>query len=119
MALHFMTREGEYRSFGSFRGAPAVAVAAWRNAFDLMLRKLSLRCGGRRLLLKSPVHTARVPLLLQLFPEAQFVYIHRDPLAVLQSACHMAETTYWYSYLATPSDEQVRARVWGGVRGGG
>jgi len=37
---------------------------------------------GARLLLKSPVHTSRVGLLLQLFPQAQFVYLHRDPLTV-------------------------------------
>ena len=37
---------------------------------------------GRRLVLKSPVHTARVELLLKLFPDAQFIYIHRDPETV-------------------------------------
>lgn len=58
-------------------------------------------------MLKSPAHTARVALLLQLFPEAQFVYIHRDPLTVYQSAVHMAKTTYWYMYVATPTDEQI------------
>jgi hypothetical protein len=40
-------------------------------------------------LLKSPVHTARVELLLQLFPKAQFIYIHRDPYTVFKSAVHM------------------------------
>jgi len=73
----------------------------------MLLRKLSLRAGGRRLLLKSPAHTARVRLLLHLFPDAQFVYIHRHPAAVYQSACHMADTQYWHMYLATPTDEQI------------
>ena len=72
-----------------------------------MLRKLTLRCGGKRLLLKSPVHTARVELLLKLFPDAQFIYIHRHPEAVYKSACHMADTTYWHCYLKEPTDEQV------------
>ena len=26
---------------------------------------------------------------------------------VYRSACHMADTTYWYMYLATPTDEQI------------
>jgi hypothetical protein len=34
------------------------------------------------LLLKSPVHTARIPLLLKLFPRARFVYLHRNPYEV-------------------------------------
>lgn len=43
-----------------------------------------------RMLIKSPVHTSRVKLLLTLFPEAQFIYIHRHPYQVFQSATHMA-----------------------------
>jgi hypothetical protein len=62
----------------------------------------------RRLLLKSPVHTARVPLLRRLFPRAKFVYIHRNPDEVLLSMAHMLDTTYWYCYLNTPTNEQIQ-----------
>lgn len=52
--------------------------------------QVTLRCGGRKpLLIKSPVHTARVALLLKLFPRARFVYVHRDPLTTFCSAAHM------------------------------
>jgi hypothetical protein len=58
--------------------------------------QVTLRWGGRRpLLIKSPVHTARLALLLRLFPNAKFVYVHRDPLATFASAAHMADTYYW------------------------
>ena len=87
--------------------APRAKRRRWCDAFLYFVRKLSLRAGGRRLVLKSPAHTARVALLLELFPDAQFVYIHRDPLTVYQSAVHMARTTYWYMYLAAPTDEQI------------
>ena len=107
MPLTFMTAEPSFRPYFSFRDAPEAATRRWTDAFLLFLRKLSYRAGGRRLLLKSPAHTARVALLLKLFPDAQFVYIHRDPEEVYQSACHMADTTYWHMYLATPTDEQV------------
>lgn len=107
MPLAFMTAEPSFRPFFTFDEAPPHLTARWHAAFMHFLRKLSVRCGGRRLLLKSPVHTARVALLRRLFPDAQFVYIHRHPEAVYKSACHMADTTYWYSYLARPTDEQV------------
>jgi hypothetical protein len=43
--------------------------------------QVTLRHGGTKpLLIKSPVHTARVRLLLKLFPKAKFIYIHRHPL---------------------------------------
>src|SRR5581483_11720823 len=40
---------------------------------------------GRPLILKSPPHTARIRLLLKLFPDARFVHIRRDPYAVFRS----------------------------------
>ena len=36
----------------------------------------------RPLLIKSPVHTARLRIWLKLFPNAKFVYIHRHPIEV-------------------------------------
>ena len=111
MPLAFMTAEPSFRPYFSFKAAPAAARERWVRCFRYFLRKVSLRCGGKRLLLKSPVHTGRVALLLQLFPDAQFVYVHRDPLTVFASACHMADTTYWYTYLARPTDAQVTAFI--------
>jgi hypothetical protein len=40
---------------------------------------------GRPLLLKSPPHTGRIRLLLDLFPDARFVHVHRHPYVVFQS----------------------------------
>jgi hypothetical protein len=59
----------------------------WANALTLFLKKLTLKY-DRRLLLKSPPHTARIRLLLALFPDAQFVHIHRNPYDVFASTRH-------------------------------
>lgn len=59
---------------------------------------------GSRAVVKSPVHTCRVSLLLELFPDAQFVYIHRDPYEVFASSAHMADTYYWYTTLQRPDE---------------
>ena len=47
------------------------------------LQKLTWKY-GRPLVLKSPPHTARIRLLLELFPDARFVHIRRDPYAVFR-----------------------------------
>ena len=44
---------------------------------------------GRRLVLKSPPHTAAYPTLLKLFPDARFVHVVRDPYAVYPSTLHL------------------------------
>ena len=65
----------------------------------------------RRLIIKSPVHTARIPLLRRLFPRATFLYLHRHPEEVLTSSAHMADTAYWYCYFNTPTDPHVTSFI--------
>lgn len=74
-----------YDRYLTFRGVPPDEVAEWRDAFMLFLKKLTYKY-HRPLVLKSPQHTARIKLLLDMFPEARFVHIHRDPLTVFQSS---------------------------------
>jgi len=54
-----------------------------------ILKTASHLDGGRRLLLKNPVNTARIPMLLDLFPNAKFVAIHRSPYEVYPSAINL------------------------------
>jgi hypothetical protein len=68
-----------------FAGADDETLRAWREALRYYLAKLAALNPGRRLLLKNPAHSARIPQLLALFPGAKFIHIHRDPSAVFHS----------------------------------
>lgn len=47
---------------------------------------ICLHCQGKsRFLSKNPPHTARIPLLLSMFPDAKFIYIHRNSADVIRS----------------------------------
>lgn len=61
---------------------------AWEKGMKEFYRKLSWK-SGRRLVLKNPFHSMRIPLLQQMFPRAQFVHIYRNPAAVVQSSMKM------------------------------
>ena len=78
----------DYDRYLTFRDVPDEEVARWGHALTTFLKKLTLRY-GRPLVLKSPPHTARIRLLLGLFPDARFVHIHRDPYDVFRSTRHM------------------------------
>ena len=85
----YFPRDGPgYDRYLTFRGVPDEEVARWGHALTTFLKKLTLR-HGRPLVLKSPPHTARIRLLLGLFPDARFVHIHRDPYDVFRSTRHM------------------------------
>ncbi|CAN5644171.1 sulfotransferase [soil metagenome] len=66
----------------------------WQRTLLGFLKTVSLldrrRTGKqRRLVLKSPPHTARIPELLALFPDARFAFIRRDPVAVYLSTINL------------------------------
>jgi hypothetical protein len=77
-----------YDRYLTFREATDGEAARWGHALTTFLKKLTLRY-GRPLVLKSPPHTARIRLLLGLFPDARFVHIRRDPYVVFRSTRHM------------------------------
>ncbi len=77
------SRSGHGR-YLTFREADPEEVATWSRSLLGFFRALTLR-SGRPLLLKSPPHTARVALLLRIFPDARFIHIRRDPYAVFVS----------------------------------
>ncbi len=78
-------RREYYDRYLTFRDVPQSEIAEWRGGFMLFLKKLTYKY-QRPLVLKSPQHTARIKLLLEMFPGARFVHIHRNPLTVFQSS---------------------------------
>jgi hypothetical protein len=47
------------------------------------------RDSGRMILLKNPVHSLRIPYLMEVFPGARFIHIHRHPYKVAASTMHL------------------------------
>jgi len=74
-----------YREYLDLAHIPQRALRRWKRTFLTFLKQVTFRRPGR-LVLKSPPHTFRIPVLLELFPDARFVYIVRNPLDVVPSA---------------------------------
>ncbi|MFM8706761.1 MAG: sulfotransferase family protein, partial [Planctomycetia bacterium] len=60
----------------------------WRRTLRRFLGMLAV-ADPRRPVLKSPPHTARVGVLAEMFPEARFLHIVRDPFAVFGSTMRL------------------------------
>ncbi|MGM0566670.1 MAG: sulfotransferase family protein [Bacteroidota bacterium] len=57
----------------------------WQNTMRTMISKAYLRTPYGRLLIKNPGDTARIKYLLDIYPDARFVFIHRNPYEVFYS----------------------------------
>ncbi|HXG11443.1 MAG TPA: sulfotransferase [Gemmataceae bacterium] len=83
-------------------GLSAAARASWKNTFYRLLQQLTFKC-PRRLVLKSPTHSCRIKTLLELFPDARFVHIVRDPYVVFPSTINLWKALYETHGLQRPT----------------
>lgn len=85
-------------------------LRTWKRTFLLFLKTLTFR-DPRRLVLKSPPHTARIPILHEMFPDARFVHILRDPYVVFPSTVNLWKSLARKHGLQKPDDRGWREKV--------
>jgi hypothetical protein len=99
-----------YDRYLTFRDVPEEEIKQWQAGLVLFLKKLTWKY-DRPLLLKSPPHTCRIKLLLELCPEARFVHIHRNPYNVFQSAQRQTLIMSRATRLQNATGESIDARI--------
>lgn len=82
------------------------ALDEWKAAFLHFVEKLTFS-KGKRIIFKSPPHLGRVRLLLDLFPQAKFIHIFRNPYEVYLSMKHLWQKGFSFSHLQTPDADTV------------
>jgi hypothetical protein len=83
----------------------------WKAAFRGFLQRVSHANAGRRLILKSPPHMCRIPTLLQMFPEARFVHIIRNPYDLYPSTLHLWRTLFAAYGLQRPAWTDLQEHI--------
>lgn len=58
---------------------------AYKKAYITFIKRAILNVGGKQYIAKNPPNMARLPFLLDIFPDSRFIYIERNPYEVLLS----------------------------------
>lgn len=82
----------------------------WRDGLASFLKQLVLFRPGR-LLLKSPTHTFRLPTLVDMFPQAQWILTARNPYAVFASTVKLWRSLYVTYAYHRPDLSQLESQV--------
>ncbi|MCC8171703.1 MAG: sulfotransferase [Parabacteroides sp.] len=78
----------------------------------LKLIKISLwNTGGTQFLSKNPPHTGRIKTLLEMFPNAKFIYLVRNPYTVFESTRSFFTNTIRPLQLQEISDAQLEENI--------
>jgi hypothetical protein len=114
--MAFPNRPPTYPGSLDLGGLSPSQLAHWKRTFRRFLQAVTFR-DPRRLVLKSPPHTARVRVLLEMFPDARFVHIVRDPFVVFASTVNLWKTLARKHGLQSVRDEgRIREKVFAEFR---
>ena len=80
-----------YDRYMTLNNIPQSELTEWKEKYLYFIRKLTYKY-NKQLLLKSPLNTARIRHLLDIFPNAKFIHIHRNPYDVFQSSVRLFNT---------------------------
>jgi omega-hydroxy-beta-dihydromenaquinone-9 sulfotransferase len=110
LTITFPNHPPQDQEYLDFRGVPTPALERWRQAFLWFLKRITLR-NPKQIVLKSPPHTARIGVLLKMFPKAKFVHIVRDPYVIFPSTINLWKRLYCDQGLQTPTYDGLDEHV--------
>jgi omega-hydroxy-beta-dihydromenaquinone-9 sulfotransferase len=110
LTVAFPNRSSQFEEFLDMEGLSPRALAAWKRTFLQFLKQMTLK-HGKRLILKSPTHSCRIKVLLEMFPDARFVHIVRDPYVVFPSTVNLWKSLYREFALQRPTFAGLEERV--------
>jgi len=96
-----------YYKFVCMDEVPKKAINEWRQMYIYYLKKVAFANEGKQLVLKNPSNTARIKLLLEMFPDAKFVHIYRNPYHVFLSMKRDIESEMPLYCVQQPGDDET------------
>jgi hypothetical protein len=99
--MSFPRQVAHYERYACADGFTPGQRAEWKRQYLLFLRKLTF-WSRKRPLLKNPYNTARVEMLLEMFPRAKLIHISRHPYDVYRSNMHLAREGHVVHQLQDP-----------------
>ena len=96
-----------YRRYVRMEGLSDSLRESWTRDYRLLVLKAIRETGRERFLSKNPPNTGRVRFLLERYPGARFIHIHRDPVEVFLSTQNFFRKMMPHLQLQTPDEEQV------------
>lgn len=110
LSLIFPNHPSQDGAYLELDGLSDEEMSHWKQAMVWFLKCLTVR-DPKRIVLKSPAHTCRLKTLLELFPNARFVHIVRDPYVVFPSTVNLWKRLSRDQGLQVPKHEGLEEHV--------
>jgi len=71
-----------------FDGVSEEEINLWKKYLTYFLGKISMGHDTKPVLIKNPVYSAHIPRLLEMWPDAKFIHMYRNPYDIYPSTKH-------------------------------
>ena len=102
LTIAFPNHPPQCQEYLDLENLSPTALRRWKRTLKHFLLLVTYKV-RKRLVLKSPPHTARIKVLKDMFPGALFIHIVRDPYVVFPSTINLWRTIYKTHGLQTPT----------------
>jgi hypothetical protein len=110
LTLAFPNRPPEHERYLDLEQLTPQELAAWKRPLLRFVQQLYFR-HRKTVVLKNPNHSFRIKVLLDVFPQAKFIHIVRDPYVVYPSSIHLLKSLSRVHSLQRPTFEGLDERV--------
>lgn len=106
---YYLTDKMDYYfdKYTLFNNIDADEMENWKSSYLYLLKKLTYKYDGKPLFLKNPPNTCRLKLLLEMFPNAKFIHIRRNPYLVYFSRMRQYDSAIKFKSL-----QNITKRDW-------
>ena len=114
--FHTMIFPSNFQKFSKFLlfdTTPERDERRWKKRYHFFLRKVSYKYGGRQIVLKNPANTFRLKQLHEMYPNAKYIHLYRNPYEVFKSNLKFHNDTNEIFALQTWDMEEVKENVFG------
>ena len=110
LTLAFPNRPPVHERYLDLERLTPQELAAWKRPLRRFVQQLYFR-HRKTVVLKNPNHSFRIKVLLDVFPDAKFIHIVRDPYVVYPSSIHLLKSLSRVHSLQRPTFEGLDERV--------
>jgi hypothetical protein len=110
LTIAFPNRPPQCQEYLDLENLTPKKLTQWKKTFTQFLKQITFK-NPKRLVLKSPPHTCRIKVLKDLFPDALFIHIVRDPYVVFPSTVNLWKTLYRKHGLQIPQFQGLENQV--------
>ena len=101
----------EFDSMLDLRGLPESGLREWRRSYVTICGRVTRGATHKTVLFKSPPGAARLPLIMETFPQAKFLHLSRDPEVVFASNMRMMRQVGETMRLQHETDDDIAEHV--------